>query len=64
MQNAHLILTNLTFVLDVVSLVIERILMVATYKRQTIYLTKNGILFPYVGAVIKLKVLSILEMSR
>ena len=53
MQTLYLILTNYTIVLLVVSLFIERILMVATYKRQTIYLIENGILLPYVVAVIK-----------
>ena len=54
MQTLRLILTNFIIVLLAVNLFIERILMVATYKRQTIYLTGNGILFPYVVAVIKL----------
>ena len=32
------------------------------YKRRTIYLTENGILFPYVVAVIKVKTQLRLEM--
>ena len=62
MQTLRLILTNFTIVLLAVSLFIERILMAATYKRRTIYLTENGILFPYVVAVIKVKTQLRLEM--